>query len=1180
MQFTVIIRNVIATIFIIMVLDIFAQQNHKEITNGKSYLSPVCNFIENKGQFDKKENLHNTEIRFIYAKDGFKMALTKSGFYYEVVQFDRPEWSEAGTLSEDQPIKVRGQRVDVSFVGANGEAEVVKDEESNYYINYYLVNEEGREYLFVKDYRRIIYKNIYPKIDIVFSIINNKPKYDFVLHPGADLNDIKLQYSGADNISLTDSNSLILKTSLGDIIEKIPVSFQYSYENTPTENVDIQYVCLDNIVSFKGKKYNKKKTLVIDPVPGIMWSTYCGGKDGDDFRGLAIDSKNSVVVYGYTYSPYELATPGAFIETNSGGSYGCPYFAKYDSIGQLLWVSYFFASGGSSTYLNGIAVDKYDDFYLTGIAGATPGIGTPGSFQEHQVPLWYGDAFIVKFDPAGARIWGTYYGGPSVDGASGIAIDNTDHVIICGYSRSLTNIATPGSYQPFLHGDGSAAGGTDGFIVKFNPNGYPVWGTYYGGRKEDLAIDLTCDSQNNIIVLGYTNSTDSISTPTGFQTNYGGGDSDNFILKLDSIGNVLWSTYYGGEGIEGLIGDVEVDHNDNIVVGQMTYSTNNIASSGAFQEDPNSIEADGALVKFDPSGNRLWGTYFGGTLLDGIVGVDIDLIGNIFVTGRTSSTSGLATPNAFKMSFGENTPYERDAFIAKFSAGGNRIWSTYFGGEDKEVAYDIGLDHSNHILIAGLTSSYTRISTPNGADQTYNSYNYIDYALSDGFLAKFSDSCKVSNVAILPLSGRSFCVNDSLLLYTISSGSHFWSTGGTSNSIYVKSPLSYSAVIIDSIGCLLFTDTANVTSNSIPVVSIQPSRPLEFCMGDSTVLASSVNTSYVWSDGSMLNSITVKQSGVFSVTVSDTNNCQNSDSVTVTVNPLPLPVIVAPDLELCQGDSIELTSPLYSSYHWSDGTTGNKIIIKTTGDYFVNVIDAKGCENNSNHLQFNFNPVPESSDFTMDTTLCEGDLLVLINKNSGTTFMWSDGSTGNHLLISESGKYWVITTLGECFVKDSIDVSYIAPLELNLGTDTSMCAGQDLVLSSKLNASAEYHWSDGQTTPSIVVHSPGSYSLTIEYYSCPLLEDTILVRDLREVNYFVPNLITPNGDEKNEYLEIGNILPHTKLDIYNRWGNLIYSNGDYKNHWQDVNSDVYFYHISNTQFDCVNEYKGWLQVVR
>ncbi|WP_234110530.1 SBBP repeat-containing protein [Chryseobacterium sp. R2A-55] len=257
--------------------------------------------------------------------------------------------------------------------------------------------------------------------------------------------------------------------------------------------------------------------------------------------------------------------------------------------------------------------------------------------------------------------------------------------------------------------------------VTLDPEIY--WSTYFGGSSDDFGTSCTVDSQNNVYLSGYTFSTTGIASG-GYQNNLA-GNCDAFLAKFSSSGTLIWSTYYGGNN-EDKGKSCAVDANGNVYLAGETYSTTNIATSGAFQTSNNGLD-DAFLAKFDSNGNLLWGTYFGGEYYDEGYSVAVDKnSGNVYLAGFAWSSTGITTPGAHQ----QNTGGATDAFLAKFDSNGNRQWSTYYGGEQWESGY-CTVDNTGNVFLAGFTSSSVNIAS-SGAHQTNLG------GLDDAYLVKFN----------------------------------------------------------------------------------------------------------------------------------------------------------------------------------------------------------------------------------------------------------------------------------------------------------------------------------------------------------------------------------------------------------------------------------------------------------
>ena len=454
----------------------------------------------------------------------------------------------------------------------------------------------------------------------------------------------------------------------------------------------------------------------------LLWGTYFGGDTIGYSDGLAIDASGNIYITGETYSGSGLATNGAY-QTKGDSINGDAFLAKFSSTGNLLWATYY--GGNGTDGANYLHADKFGNIYMTGSTQSTSGIATTGAYQtSYRGGGPDGDAFLAKFSPSGDLLWATYYGGRNDDEGFGVATDTSDNVYLTGYTESNSDIATNGAYQT----SGDSVSG-DAFLIKFSSTGNLLWGTYYGGKNvwgSSLAIDTSC----NIYLTGQTFSGYGIATSGAYQTSFA-GDSINgnaFLAKFNSSGSLLWGTYYGGNGgDEGI--RLAVDHFGSIYITGNTFSSNGIATTGAYRTSfsGGSVWGDAFLAKFSTLGSLLWGTYYGGNNDDGGNGVATDKTGNIYITGYTNSTSGIATLGAYQTSFGGG---EFDIFLAKFSSLGNLLWGSYYGGIGTDNGGNIVCDKSGNAYIEGLSSSPSGIAT-SGAYQTYINYG-------GWFLAKFN----------------------------------------------------------------------------------------------------------------------------------------------------------------------------------------------------------------------------------------------------------------------------------------------------------------------------------------------------------------------------------------------------------------------------------------------------------
>ncbi|GDX50158.1 hypothetical protein LBMAG26_10170 [Bacteroidota bacterium] len=453
------------------------------------------------------------------------------------------------------------------------------------------------------------------------------------------------------------------------------------------------------------------------------WGTYYTGTgqvwpNGEERGNSCItDAAGNVYMVGFTSSNSDIATAGAHQTVFAGGPGGNDAFlVKFNSSGVRQWATYY----GGSEYDMGIscAVDASGNVYMIGQTASTSGIATTGA---HETTV--NDGFLVKFNSSGVRQWGTYFEG----NGNACTTDASGNVYIVGLTNSTSGIATAGAHQTVMSGSG------DAFLVKFNSSGVKQWGTYFGGASTALGASgmetgLSCatDALGNVYMVGQTPSTSGIATTGAHQTIYGGSFCDAFLVKFNSSGVMQWGTYYGGAGID--IGySCAVDASGNVFLAGDTQqefvpASSGMTTIGAHQSAYGGGYSDGFLVKFDSNGLRQWGTYYGGSLLDVSFSCATDASGNVYMSGNTQSSAGIATSGAHQTTV-------NDAFLVSFNSSGVRQSGTYYGGI-KNVCTS---DASGNVYMTGYTKSNSGIATA-GAHQTAKGNN----GYSDAFLVKFS----------------------------------------------------------------------------------------------------------------------------------------------------------------------------------------------------------------------------------------------------------------------------------------------------------------------------------------------------------------------------------------------------------------------------------------------------------
>ena len=256
------------------------------------------------------------------------------------------------------------------------------------------------------------------------------------------------------------------------------------------------------------------------------------------------------------------------------------------------------------------------------------------------------------------------------------------------------------------------------------------------------------------------------------------------------------------------------------------------------------------------------------------------------------------------------------------------------------------------------------------------------------------------------------------------------------------------------------------------------------CQGDSAILtASSGFQTYNWSNGSKIQTTTVKQSGKYFITVTDGRGIPIVDSFVFTVNPLPNSTIVGTPY-VCFGRSTSLSvGSNFRAILWSNGQRTNEIFAIATGTYSVTVTDANGCTSASS---VDVRDGSQSYNALSDTVkICAGDSAVLDATTAfARSYYWNTTDTTPTIIVRDSGRYNVIVSSGQCVNYDTIHVIVLPAPKVNLGIDTAICKGDTLILRAEKSALYTYKWSDGSSNPTYKATTEGVHSVEVKFGNC------------------------------------------------------------------------------------------------
>src|SRR5205807_227024 len=311
---------------------------------------------------------------------------------------------------------------------------------------------------------------------------------------------------------------------------------------------------------------------------------------------------------------------------------------------------------------------------------------------------------IAAYDPGRTLMidpllnYSTYFGGKAFDQVNAIAVDAAGNAYLAGVTAAATSFPTTvGSFEtafgcPSTEDPNNCEGGgaSDAFVTKLNASGtFPIYSTYLGNAKMDMALAIAIDRLGNAYVAGQTFSCLFPVTANAFQTTMagcsGGNNSnisasgDGFVAMLSPDGStLLYSTFLGGSGLDEARG-IALDASTHVYVAGMTFSTDFPTTQGAYQTT-NHGGKDAFVAELNPTGNGpsdlVYSTYLGGSGFDQANGIGIDLLGNVYVTGSTDSTD-FPVSNAFQSTCKYcDKNFTPDAFVTALNTGTGLVYST------------------------------------------------------------------------------------------------------------------------------------------------------------------------------------------------------------------------------------------------------------------------------------------------------------------------------------------------------------------------------------------------------------------------------------------------------------------------------------------------------------------------
>ena len=596
----------------------------------------------------------------------------------------------AGFRADSAVFQAGGGYLSVRFAGADPGVTIEGSETLPGKVNFIIGSDPRGWKANLPTYRSILYRGLYPGVDMIYGGAGRGIKSTFTVAPGADPSQIRLEYSAADHVAIDGHGDLLIEAAGMQLREEAPEIYQES--GGGRVHIYGRYrMTGPRTIGFEIDAFDASQPLVIDPI--ISYCTYLGGSAMGAVTGLAVDAGGNLYVAGWTEA-LDFPIAGAIQAFNKGGVDA--FIAKLNAAGTaLVYATYI--GGRSDDRAAGIAVDSSGQAYVIGSTGST---NFPLVAQIRSSLGGAGrNAFALKVNAVGsALLYSTYLGGSTYDLGTAIAVDGSGNAYLAGDTQSAD--------FPVLNAAQNRLGGAmDSFVTKLTSSGSLAFSTFLGGAANEHTGGVAVDSAGSVYVTG---GTFSANFPIlGAIQSVNRGSQDAFVTKISATGSsFVYSTYLGGNG--GALGTPEqgngiaVDTGGNAYIAGVTNSTNFPVTSGAVQTSFDGVQ-DAFVSKINASGNVLvYSTYLGGTSMDWASGIAVDTSGNASVAGYTSSFD---FPTIGGVQSGFNGMY--DAFVSTLSTSGAQLtFSTYYGGTGSDSANAIALDSNRNIYTGGQTNSF------------------------------------------------------------------------------------------------------------------------------------------------------------------------------------------------------------------------------------------------------------------------------------------------------------------------------------------------------------------------------------------------------------------------------------------------------------------------------------------
>ncbi|WP_153797308.1 DUF7948 domain-containing protein [Foetidibacter luteolus] len=1156
----------------------------------KNTLSQSIEFIENKGQWDSRVHFKGdlNGGSFFLTSTGYKVVLNNQEDMRRIAEYAHSHadtGAAAARLPQAGPkdYKLRSHAYEMKFINASANAQVIPEKPLNTAANYFIGKDPSKWSANCQVYQAVLYKNIYPNVDIRYYMDGSYLKYDLIVNPGGDVERIALQFEGAEKLELKNQ-SLVIKTTAGEVSELKPYSFQAG--QTGRMEVSSKYSVKNNIVKFKVDNYDKTKTLVIDPT--LVFSTFAGSTVDNWGYTATYDGEGNFYGGGIVFGTGFPVSTGSFDTDYSGGGANEDVPACDIGIIKLspngtrrLYATYLGGTGNEQPH--SLVVDNNGDLIVAGRTSSADFPTTVAKFGAgNQGGAKTEDIFIAKISADGSRLVGSrLFGGSGRDGVnikpkyesssvqgatsinrnygddarSEVIVDGQNNIYLASCTQSDDFPTTANAFQK------SRGGKQDGVFIKTNPNlNTVITSTFLGGTEDDAAFVLAINPLDNNVYIGgatVSNNLPGVGAGGVLFSGYQGGLCDGFVSIINnSTGALVKSTYVGTNGND-LVYGVQFDKFGYPYIMGTTTGTWPVVNATFRQNNGRQFIAK---LRPDISGWE-YSTVFGkGQAAPDIspVAFLVDRCENVYVSGWGGGINqGGGYPNAYTNGLSVTADAIQSStdgsdfyfFVLKKDAQ-SQLYGTFFGERG-------GLgDH-----VDGGTSRFDRM----GVIYTAICANCDRGGVRGTFPTIPGNVWSPSNPATTASRCNLGMVKIAFELAGIGTG--------------VRS--SIQGVIRDKVGCIPlrvdFTDTIAIAKQYI----------WDFGDGSPRITTTIPSASYTYNNVGTYN--------VMLIAV-DSSSCNVADTSYVQIQAKDNKAnlgFTRRKVGLCESLEYEFTNtstatlPFNSkSFVWDFGdgvtdTAGMEAVNHTyaapgTYQVILNLIDTNYCnypDADTINLRIAANVVAQ---FTTPPFGCAPYTAVFENTSfGGHDFLWDfgDGSPTSteespEHLYTTPGNYTVRLTATDTSTCNKVhDTTFTVivspkPTASFTYTPTSPKENTPYVFTNTSTGATRYKWffGDGDslntirrdTVVSHIYNESGNYRVSLVAYNQYGCTDTfsVTVQAIVVPLVDVPNAFTPNGDGINDHVTVrGYGISKLAWRIFNRWGTLVYGGNSQKIGW-------------------------------